>query len=108
MQKQQELSLRHLARSIHLSGSTRVAAHDAAGILTRNIQAAVVATAIADDDFCMICHPLQREQPGEALIEAVCFVQDRNDDAELRTVRQELRRNCYPGPRYSHSNDLQC
>jgi hypothetical protein len=26
----------------------------------------------------------------------------------LRTVRQELRRNCYPGLRYSRSNDLQC
>ena len=108
MQKQQELSLRQLARSVHLSRSTWIAAHDAAGVFASNIQAAIVATAIADDDFCMICHPLQREQPGEALIEAVCFVQDRNDDAELRTVRQEPRRNCYPGPRYSHSNDLQC
>jgi len=108
MQKQQKLSLRRPACGIHLSGSTHVAVHDAAGILTGNFQTAVVATAIADDDFSMVCHPLQREQPGEALIEAVCFVQDRNDDAELWAVRQELRRNCYPGLRYSHSNDLQC
>ena len=108
MQKQQEFSLRRLACSIHLSGSTCVAVNDAAGILTSNIQTAVVATAIADDDLSVICHPLQSEQPGEALLEAVCFVQDRNDDAELWAVRQELRRNCYPVLRYSHSNDLQC
>ena len=108
MQKQQEFSLRRLACGVHLSGSTRVAMNDATGILTGNIQTAVVATTIADDNFSMICHPVQREQPGEALIEAVCFVQDRNDDAELWAVRQELRRNCYPGQRYSRSNDLQC
>ncbi len=108
MQKQQELSLRRLACGVHLCSSTRVTVNDAAGISISNIQTAVIATAIANDDFCMICHPLQREQPGKASIEAVSFVQDRNDDAELRTVRQELRRNCYPGLRYSRSNDLQC
>jgi hypothetical protein len=41
------------------------------------------------------------------LIETVCFVQNRNDNAELRSVRQELRHNCYPGLQYSRNNDPQ-
>jgi hypothetical protein len=42
------------------------------------------------------------------LIEAACLVQNRNNNAELRSVRQGLRHNCYPGPRYIRNNDLQC
>ena len=107
MQEQQEITPRRLACEVHLISSARVAVNDAAGILTGDIQAAVVATTVADDDFSIFCHPGQREQPGQALVEAVCFVKDRDNNAELWTVRQEPRRNCYPGLRYSHNNDLQ-
>jgi hypothetical protein len=40
------------------------------------------------------------------LIETICFVQNRNDNAELRFVRQGLRHNCYPGLQYNRNNDL--
>ena len=107
MQKQEELASRRLAGGVHLRGTTRIAMHDSTGISIGNIEAAVFTAAITDDDFGMICHPMQREQIGQALIETVRLVQNRNDNAELRPVRQGLRHNCYPGLQYSRNNDLQ-
>ena len=105
MQKQEKLPARYLAGGIHLNSSSRVAINDFAGKATGNIDAVVIAAAVTDDDFGVIWYPGYGEQPRQVLIEAVCFVQNRNDNAESRSIRQELRHNCYLDQQYSRNND---
>ncbi len=95
------------AGGIHLHGPTRAAVNDRTGVSSGYFQGFICATAIADNNFTPLCYLRYREQFSEALIETGCFVQHRNYDAELGIIRQGLRHNCYPGPRYSRNSDRQ-
>ena len=67
---------------IHLQGPAGRAMDDTAGIAMGNCMAVVATATITDNDLAVVCNPVMLKKPGQAFIEAVRFVQDRNDDAE--------------------------
>jgi hypothetical protein len=60
--------------------------YDATGITTCNFQAVVLAAAVTEDDFAVFLDPATTKQPGQALIEGVGLVENRDDYAELNSV----------------------
>jgi len=67
---------------VHLYCATGGAVFDPTGVTTRNCQAAILAAAVTDDDFAVIVDPARAEQLGQAFIEMIGFVQNRDDYAE--------------------------
>jgi hypothetical protein len=76
---------------IHLYGAACGTVLDTTGVATRNFQAFVLAAAVTDDDFAVIFDPAKAKQPGQAFIEMVGFVQDRDDYAEPNTISRLYR-----------------
>jgi len=76
---------------VHLYGAACGTMLDTTGVTTRNFQAIVLAAAVTDEDIAAILATSKAKQPGQAFIEMVGFVQNRDDYAELNSIGRGFR-----------------
>ena len=76
------MTLGNFGALIHLQGAAGSAVDDTAGMAMGYCQAVIPAATVTDDDLAVAGNPGIFKKPGQAFIEAVRFVQNRNDDTE--------------------------